>query len=235
MEYKTPYDDFHSEFYLKHNQSRFDHLNTINIDFEGKSILEIGAGIGDHTKYLLNKKPTNILALEARKENVKVLLESFKQINNVQIVLFDIENNNGFNIGKYDICYCYGLLYHLSKPGEALNFISEHTKETLLLETCVHYTNVEKINLVDEDKNLFSQSVEGRGCRPGRVWLYNELKKRFPYVYIPLTQPLHEQFPIDWTMALPPSRLTRAVFIASRSEIFNEQLTTDLINIHKTT
>jgi len=41
--------DFHSVGYLRHNARRLEHLNSLGLDISGRSVLELGAGIGDHT------------------------------------------------------------------------------------------------------------------------------------------------------------------------------------------
>jgi hypothetical protein len=52
----------------------------------------------------------------------------------------------------------------------------------------------------------------------------------FQYVYIPVTQPNHPEFPVDWTTGIPDHRLWRAVFIASRDELRNDLLSTSLLD-----
>lgn len=47
-------------------------------------------------------------------------------------------------------------------------------------------------------------------------------------VYAPLTQPAHEEFPLDWTAPRQPGTLSRAVFIASRQPLDHPLLTTEL-------
>lgn len=78
-----------------------------------------------------------------------------------------------------------------------------------------------------------SQSYSGYGCRPGRIWIFDELKKSFPFTYIPKNQPNHEQFPIDWTMGTPQSRLTRAVFVGSKIPLLNDNLTPELLTTQR--
>jgi hypothetical protein len=124
---------------------------------------------------------------------------------------------------KFDVVYCYGLLYHLKDPLAALEFMSRRCKRMLLLETCVSYGDDESINPCDEPANILSQSIYGQGCRPTRPWVYNQLKQLFEFVYMPTTQPDHEEFPLDW--AVPQvGGLCRSVFIASRHPIENHQL-----------
>jgi hypothetical protein len=103
--------------------------------------------------------------------------------------------------------------------------MSKHTKNLLLLETCVSFGDEEAINFVQEDEKYPSQSTSGYGCRPTRPWIYNQLKQHFEFVYMPITQPNHEQFPIDWDLATTPeARFARSVFIASRQKLENALL-----------
>ena len=46
---------FHSWHYLRHNARRLEHLASLQIPIRGKSVLEIGAGIGDHSSYYLDR------------------------------------------------------------------------------------------------------------------------------------------------------------------------------------
>lgn len=224
---ETPYDDFHRDDYLEINSKRFDHLDSLNIDFANKSVLEIGAGIGDHTDNLLRYHPKSIHVTDVREENLLILREKFKDNKSVSIGYLDMDNPVELD-RKYDICYCYGLLYHLSKVEEAIRFLSNHTKDTLLLETCVDYFNENTVNNIQEQQEKYSQSYHGEGCRPGRIWLHAILTEYFDFVYIPLIQPNHDQFPTNWIMSKSPSRLTRSIFVASRKKIDNYAFVEDV-------
>ena len=105
---------------------------------------------------------------------------------------------------------------------------------TLLLETCVSDDDQPSEHHVEEMSTLHSQAVSGVGCRPSRVWVFQQLKELFPFVYLPLTQPNHEQFPIEWSgKRTADGALQRAIFIASRREIQNELLSPELLRHQK--
>lgn len=227
MKYNNPYNHFHSDEYLLHNRSRHEHLDSLNIPLRNKSILEVGAGIGDHTEYLLNLKPRNILCLEARDDNIEIINNRFNENPSVKSRQFDMDNLGSLD-EKFDVCYCYGLLYHLANPENAIEFMAAQTREILLLETCVDYVNEDIINQIDEDINLYSQSFSRTGCRPGRVWIFRKRKEHFNHVYIPLTQPKHSQFPTDWNHEVAPEGLSRAIFIASTIAIDNVNLSKEI-------
>lgn len=101
----------------------------------------------------------------------------------------------------------------------------------LFIETCVSYGNKDSINLVNETQHDPTQATSGVGCRPTRSWVYGELKSLFEYVYIPINQPFHNEFPIDWSTAPEGNDgFCRAIFVASREKIKNEMLSSDLIS-----
>ncbi len=205
---------FHSEHYQRHNQKRLEHLASLNLEVAGKSVLEVGAGIGDHTGFFL-ERGCQVLSTEARQENLKVLRRRHPDVRTLQLNLdyppfpFD---------GQYDIVYCYGMLYHLSNPEAALAFMARCARHLLLLETRVSFGEGELVNLCVEDARIPSHSLLGQGCRPTRPWVFKQLKALFPFVYMPLTQPCHEEFPLDWN-AMPTETPSRSVFVAARQQI----------------
>jgi len=69
------------------------------------------------------------------------------------------------------------------------------------------------------------------GCRPTRGWIWQQLARLFPHVYLPRTQPNHEQFPVDWSTpdSARPAGLTRAVFVAARRPLANDMLASELL------
>ncbi len=218
--YPTPKDAFNNWDYLRHNQRRQEHLASLGLDLAGASVLEVGAGIGDHTHFFLDRG-CRVVSTEGRPENLALLKERYPKI---ETRLLDLERPTLEFPSPFDVIYCYGTLYHLSNPAQALAYLARYCGRLLLLETCVSFTQPETINLCAEPAIEFSQAVSGCGCRPGRRWVFNELKQHFRFVYLPITQPCHEEFPIDWTAPKAPAPLTRSVFIASRQELRNPLL-----------
>ena len=126
--------------------------------------------------------------------------------------------------------YCYGVLYHLSRPAEALAWMCDRAAGLLLLETCVSFSSEDKLFQVSEKASSQSQSITGAGCRPSRVWLMNRLREKMPHVYVTATQPRHREFPLDWTKSRPTSftGLARAAFVASRAPLNLPTLVSEL-------
>ena len=221
-----PEKQFHSPDYLRHKARRLEHLSSLRISVAGLSVLELGAGIGDHSNYYMDRG-CKVTVTEVRRENLDYL---FKRYPDADIRSLDMRDPAPLAQGPFDIVHCYGLLYHLDNPRQALEFISKHCRRLLFLETCVSFGNDESINLVKENTDNPTQSWSGAGCRPTRAWLFKELNNHFEHVYIPRTQPNHKEFPINWTSPGHHQALSRAIFIASRIPIDNNLLSSELLN-----
>ncbi|MFZ3136824.1 MAG: methyltransferase domain-containing protein [Thermodesulfovibrionales bacterium] len=227
IRYNEPEFNFHSNHYLRHNARRLEHLASLRVSVAGMTVLEIGAGIGDHSHYYIDRG-CQLTITEVRDENLKYLRKRYPG-----------ENIQYLNMGKptlldgspFDVLHCYGLLYHLSDPELALEFLSRSCQKLLFLETCVSFDSTKEINLVSEHAVNPTQANSGTGCRPSRAWLFEKLRSLFEYVYLPITQPNHEEFPLDWTAPEKHNvSLSRAIFIASRKKIENDLLTSSFIN-----
>ncbi len=210
-------DAFQSDHYQRHNQCRLEHLASLRLDLSNRTVLEVGAGIGDHTRFFLDRN-CQVTSIEARADNLAVLQARLPQ---VQAILMDLDNATNrvdFSV-SFDIVHCYGLLYHLAEPAAGLSWMARHCRDLFLLETCVQIGEGEQINLCPEDVENPTQSFSGKGCRPNRGWIYQQLKQHFEFVYLPTTQPNHEEFPLDWTVTAAVDGLTRAIFIGSRQPL----------------
>lgn len=163
---------FHSIFYLRHNARRQEHLATLGLDLGNKSVLEVGAGIGDHTQFFLDRG-CKVLCTEPRGENLDVIRQRFGSNPNVTVDHLDLDGDLPAEAHQYDVVYCYGVLYHLSRPAEALAWMCDRAVDLLLLETCVSYSGEDEPFLVSERASSPSQAITGTGCRPSRVWVMN--------------------------------------------------------------
>lgn len=217
---QTAEQHFHSRFYLRHNARRQEHLATLGLDLSNKSVPEVGAGIGDHTTFFLDRG-CKVLCTEPREENLNVIRRRFESDPNVAVEQLNLDAALPAAAPRYDVVYYSGVLYHLSRPAEALAWMCDRAAGLLLLETCVSFSSEDKPFPVSEKASLQSQAITGTGCRPSRMWVMNRLREKMPHVYVTATQPRHKEFPLDWTAPGPTifTGLARAVFVALRAPL----------------
>jgi hypothetical protein len=222
---RTSKDVFLSDSYIRHNMRRLEHLTSLGLPIQNRTVLELGAGIGDHTMFYLDRG-CSVVSLEGREENVVTARERLEKLKasypeqSAEYRTFDLEEpevaEQGAPINEAEIIHCYGILYHLRQPLPMLRWARAKCTDIMILETAVSPGEDETLRRVKEDDTQASQALDGVGSRPTRAWVFNTLRRLFPYTYIPATQPAHEEFPTDWrTSQLHDRPLIRAVFIAS--------------------
>jgi hypothetical protein len=158
--------------------------------------------------------------------NVSNVEENKRRHPKRNVQLLNLESEGALDtlsgLGQFDIVFCYGVLYHLSKPERALNALATLCREMILLETCVAPGTYSELHLL-RDPETNDMAISGIGCRPTRAWVMKMLKRYFGYAYITRTQPRHPDFPTDWRM-LPTQLLYRSVFVGSKRPLVNENL-----------
>ena len=205
------------------NHARQSHLASLGLDLEGKNVLEVGAGIGLHTPFFLERGCT-VTVTDGRAENVAEIARRHPPATTgVKTAIVDLEQDRPIELGRFDVIYCYGLLYHLSNPQRALARLADVCDGQLLLETAVSPGTFDELLLV-RDPDAFNQAISGIGCRPTRLWILNRLKSLFGYGYIPRTQPDHVDFPADWVHT-PIQTMHRSIFVGSRTPLSLPTLT----------
>lgn len=218
-----PIEIFSSPHYVRHNQRRQEHLASLDLDLAGRQVLEVGAGVGDHTTFFVDRGCTMIVT-EPQEQNLRVLRMRYPELDVRAVDL----NHPGEPIPA-DVVYCYGTLYHLSEAAAAIAWMAAAEPQLLLLETCVSAEPGEALYRVQEQPGRPEYAVSGEACRPTRAWVRAELEKHLPYAYCTTTQPWHEEFPLDWSdPSLRERTLIRSVFVGSASRLAQPQLTTEI-------
>jgi SAM-dependent methyltransferase len=204
------------------NDARLTHLASLDLPLTGRSVLEVGAGVGHLTRFFLDRN-CRIVATEGRAENADELA---RRLPEVDVHRADVEESLE-HLGRFDVVLCYGLLYHLENPIRALRNMSEVCSDLLLIETQVCDTDVPVLRLEDEP-TFVNQSLRGFAHRPSPSYLAIALNRiGFDYVYSPARPPAHEDFQFTRLANLETERsgaMLRGVFVASRRELDNATL-----------
>jgi SAM-dependent methyltransferase len=210
------------------NSARQNHLASLGLDLTGKRVLEVGAGIGLHTPFFLERN-CDITVTDGFPNNVEEIKRRHPALTSF---VLDLEQDVSLEqLGHFDVIYCYGLLYHLGNAESALRRMSE-ISDLLLLETVVSTSTGDDISfLADHSGN--NGSIIGRACRPSRLWVLNQLKKNYGYGYVTATQPNYPDFVTNWES--PNHSPTRSIFVGSTTPIENNPLLVTTVPMRQTT
>ena len=212
---------FHSENYMELNEARLEHLDSLNLPIEkGMTVLEVGAGMGDLAKHFI-EKGCDVVTTDGRAEHVELIKKNVGDKAKIAKLNLEDPRPNPLYDKKFDIVFCYGVLYHTGDPRFVLDYLAERCKGLFLLETYVSAGDELAANVTEEVPSIFPQNLSGMGCKPTIPWLRRELSSLFENVYIPKTQPCHGQFPYDLD-DLSDDYPSRAVMIGSRFPIEKE-------------
>lgn len=213
----SAYQCFLDDNALAINQARQEHLGSLDLPINNRSVLEVGAGIGLHTQFFLDRG-CEVLITDGESNNVA---EIQRRHPNHRSQVLDLDTAQSIqHLGRFDIVYCYGLLYHLGQPQKALEVMSE-VSDMILLELICNARDDVSLDLVRDPRGA-NQSTHGQGCRPSRRWILDQLNRIWGHGYITSTQPNHRDFPGDWSE--PGTGNTRAVFVGSRRPLDNQML-----------
>lgn len=216
-------DAFFSDDIMNFNNLRITHLDSLKFDWSDKTVLELGCGPGIISKYFYDKG-VDIYQVEGRQDIVDFVK---KQNKNSKIMQYDLTKDDWSLIPKCDITIAYGILYHIKNPLKFIDNIHEKTNNFCVIETVVSLdTNEDGIYNVDE--GIFhTQAIDGIGCRPTRNILWSYMNTKFPYVYMPLTQTRHAEFPSQFNV--PEYHTARFVIIGSKIPLDNEMLSSSFV------
>jgi FkbM family methyltransferase len=209
---------------LEINRARLDHLALLDLPLSGRSVLDVGCGVGHLTPFFLERE-CRVTCVDGRAENIEILK---KRLLGVPAHVMRVESDPLTRLGRFDLVFCYGLLHHLENPLAALRNLASVSNDLLLLETLVSDHELPLQRLLDEPVSTQDPALEGMGSRPTPSFVATALARvGFPYVYVPVTNPEHRDFQFDRLGNLDCARDNhplRCMFVAARSEIENPQL-----------
>ncbi|MDQ3378758.1 MAG: methyltransferase domain-containing protein [Actinomycetota bacterium] len=216
-------ESFDTNAAIELNQARLEHLASLDLPLDGRTVLEVGAGVGRLTSYFIDRG-CSVIATEARAENVAELR---RRLPTVDAREADVEESLE-HLGRFDIVFCYGVLYHLESPVRALRNMAGVSAATLLIETMVCDSPLPVLRLEDETMSS-NQALRGLAHRPSPSYLATALNRvGFEFVYAATDPPDHPDYRFSRLDNMDTARhgsLLRAVFVASRSPLRRRGLT----------
>lgn len=204
------------------NAARLEHLASLGLPLARRTVLEVGAGVGRLTGFFTSLG-CRVLATEARSDNVDELR---RRRSDVTVVQADVEESLE-RLGRFDVVFCYGLLYHLENPLRALRNMAAVCDDLLLIETIVCDARA-SVLLLDDETKAVNQALRGIAHRPSPSYLALALNRiGFDHVYGAVTPPEHPEYTferIDDSRWMRDGRPLRAVFVASRKPLDTPRL-----------
>ncbi len=134
--------------------------------FDGKKILELGAGYGD-IGAVFKTLGCSVTCAEAREEN---LLEIKKRHPAISAVLCDSESEWPFS-GSFDLILHLGLLYHLDDFEFSLRKSLESARYIVLETEVCDSSSPDFVLKVEESSLGYDQSFRGIGSRPSESYI----------------------------------------------------------------
>jgi 2-polyprenyl-3-methyl-5-hydroxy-6-metoxy-1,4-benzoquinol methylase len=216
-------DVFDSPEALAINDARMAHLRSLDLPLAGKTVIDVGCGVG-HLAAHLAKLGCTVTCVDGREKNIKLLRQRHPEF---KAHVADAERDPLDAFGKFDIVFSYGLLYHLENPMAALRNMAAACREMMLLETIICDHTAPLLQMEDE-YFAANEALSSTGCRPTPSYVALALNRcGFGHVYTTRKPPGHEDFQFEWMNDLASFRdghPLRAVFVASRTRLDNSKL-----------
>jgi tRNA (mo5U34)-methyltransferase len=151
--------------------------------------VDAGCGVGFFSRTLA-ECGLNVCGFDAREENIE---EACRRFPGIPFERGNIEDRAIAQLGQFDLVLCFGLLYHLENPLQAIRNLRAITEKCLLLESmCLPE---EKCTLpLRQEPPQDDQSLTEIACYPGEGSLVKMLYRAgFAKVYLTLL-PNHDDF-----------------------------------------
>jgi SAM-dependent methyltransferase len=180
-----------------------------------RTAVDIGCGLG-YFSNLLRSLGLDVRGVDGRSQNVEEAQHRFPDIPFRQ---GDAQDSALRDLGRFDLVFCFGLLYHLENPLLAIRHLYALTEELLLVESVIFPGDEPIMALVDEGKTE-DQGLNHIAFYPTEPCLVKMFYRAgFSHVYGFNTAPNHPEY-----HAQRNARRTRTMLAASQKPLSSRQL-----------
>ena len=181
-------------------------LLTIQRELSVKSVVDLGCAVGSYTRSL-KRMGFDVTGVDVRSNNIEEARRRDGEA--IRYLVANVEEL-GTDIGKFDMAFCVGLLYHLENPFRAIRNIARITNIVALIESQALPMGKPLLYMVNEAP-ADDQSVNAITVRPSEEALVKMLyRSGFSQVYR-MASPPSRSFTGSWR-----TRRFRTVLVASR-------------------
>ena len=146
------------------NRARIEHLDSLGLPLAGKSVLDVGCGVGHLARYLVERH-SKVTCLDGRPENIEALKQRLPGVP-AYVARVDADPLTAF--GRFDVVVCYDLLYHLENPVAGVRNLASVCDELLLLETVVSDHELPVLQVVGRTRGHGESGAGGARLPPHR-------------------------------------------------------------------
>jgi len=111
-----------------------------------RTAIDVGCGLG-YFAALLKSLGFEVSAVDGRQQNVE---EASRRNPDIEFSCCDAQSSELPKKGKFDLVFCFGLLYHLENPFLTIRYLRQMTKNLLLVEGVIYPGADPIMGLVDE-------------------------------------------------------------------------------------
>jgi SAM-dependent methyltransferase len=157
-----------------------------------KTALDLGCGLG-HYAEILHKYGLDVLAVDGRAENVE---EARRRYPYLKFQVADAQDPALTNFGKFDLVFCFGLLYHLENPFRVIRGIEKLAVKLTLIEGIV-YPSPEPVMVLMDENHGADQGLNFMAFYPSETCLVKMLRRAgFLECYTPNRMPNHPEYQV---------------------------------------
>ena len=155
-----------------------------------QTAIDVGCGLGYFSQFL-KSSGLAVTAVDGRQQNVE---EAQRRNPDIRFLRFDAEDPSIRSLGKFDLVFCFGLLYHLENPMLAIRHLSALTGKLLLVEGVIHPGNEPMMALIEETAHE-DQGLNHIAFYPTESCLLKMFYRAgFDHAYAFSTQPNHPEY-----------------------------------------
>jgi len=181
-----------------------------------RTAIDVGCGLG-YFSSLLKSLGFEVTGVDGRQENVE---EARRRNPGMRFERYDAEDPAFRELGRFDVVFCFGLLYHLENPLLVIRHLNAMTNVLLLVESVIFPGEEPVMGLVDESP-FEDQGLSHLAFYPTEACLEKMMfRSGFSFVYAFTVKPDHPGF-----RNLSHKPRVRTMLAASRESVSSDFLT----------
>jgi len=185
---------FDLQYYDLLNRARGDVVSQLLVELKPtlnlKTAIDVGCGLGYFSQFL-KSFGLDVTAVDGRQQNMD---EAQRRNPGIRFLHFNAEDPAIRSLGKFDLVFCFGLLYHLENPMLTIRHLKEMTGKLLLVEAVIQPGDEPMMALIEETAHE-DQGLNHVAFYPTEAcFLKMFYRAEFSHAYTFSTQPNHPEY-----------------------------------------